>query len=632
MMTTSIGVLLLQLAFLTGYAVLLYRSRFNPKIIRRSAIVILIAGTLLHLYGLSLEHFESGFLSSLLRAVLMTVKMFIYDGELIELEEAQHTPFFLDIYFLIFYSAMLTSLSAIIMLFGKRAMTLFTLHFRKNKFDHVFIGINSRSEMIANGIENDEIAFVEFPTDDKESELSVKNVIGGMTEEKKGHSIKRHNVTVLSAKRDLRMSDFKGNVFATIGLERLKRFISADTAFYILSDNSGRNLDELMTLLEDEDFIHNTIHVCLSREGVSRYYKTIMKQTGTHFIYPSSLAVVELMKTPKCHPAYVMKPLFTANGKPTGAVQGEFNALVIGFGETGQAVTKFLYEFSSAVGIDGSPIPSHITVNDERIDSLKGPFLFDSPDLGSSDIIRYENFGTESSEFWNRLVERLDTLNYIAISMRDDASNLDLACTIFMYAMKKRRGGLDGLRIVVRKKSTLSHERKLVDKMNEKAGHEVIVCYGEYDKVFTADMIVSKRNNGINKNATNVADKISSAYTSVSGKTIQTYAKSESFHVKNKARMELHQLISRANHTASFSAVVAGNCNVSDETLDNLARMEHLRYSRYLTAHGYSYAAEDDDVFKTSHQICDWNSLNDDDRQYHRDMARAQLFTISARE
>ena len=63
--------------------------------------------------------------------------------------------------------------------------------------------------------------------------------------------------------------------------------------------------------------------------------------------------------------------------------------------------------------------------------------------------------------------------------------------------------------------------------------------------------------------------------------------------------MELHQPISRANHTASFSAVVAGNSNVSDETLENLARMEHLRYSRYLTAHGYSYAAEDDDVFKT---------------------------------
>ncbi len=80
--------------------------------------------------------------------------------------------------------------------------------------------------------------------------------------------------------------------------------------------------------------------------------------------------------------------------------------------------------------------------------------------MGNSDILSYENHGTESSEFWSRLVNRLDQLNYIAISMKDDASNLDLACTIFMYAMKKRRGGLDDFRIIVRKRNTLSHERR----------------------------------------------------------------------------------------------------------------------------------------------------------------------------
>lgn len=629
MIHTSAVFQLLLMLILVGYAILLYRSRLKPGIIRLSALVILAAGTIVHLYGLSLEHFESGFMSSLLRSLIMSIKLFLYDSELIELEEAQHTPYFLDIYMLVFYSAMLTSLSAIIMLFGKRAMTMLSLRFRKKKFAHIFIGINSRSEMIAHGIENEEIAFIEFPSDEKENEMSVKNVIGGVAgEEKKDNFSKKANVTVLRAKCGLRLSDFKGNVFATIGLERLKKFIAPDTAFYILSENCDRNLDELMTLLEDDDLINNTIHVCLSRDGVARYYKTTMKQTGTHFIYPSSLAVVGLMKNALCHPAGVMRPLLTAEGKPTGAVQGEFNALVIGFGETGQAVTKFLYEFSSAVSADGTPMPAHIIVNDERIDSLKGPFLFDSPDMGHSDIIRYENFGTESSEFWDRLMQRLDDLNYIAISLRDDASSLDLACTIFMYAMKKRRNGLDGLRIVVRKKCTLSHEKKLVDKMNEKAGREVIICYGEYETVFTSDMIVSKKKNGINKAATGVADKISAAYTAVSGRTVQTDGRSESFHIRNRARMELHQLISRANHTATVSAVVAGNTQVSDEALENLARMEHLRYSRYLTAHGYSYAAEDDDVFKVSHQICDWNSLTEEDRQYHRDMVRAQLSII----
>ena len=630
MTDVTIGFQILLLSIIILYAIFLYKSRLRPKVIRRAALIILAAGTLVHMYGFSLEPFREGIFTLFFRSLIMTIKMFVYDHELCELGAAQRTPLFLDLFFFVFYAAMLTSLSAIIMLFGKRAMTLFSLFFRKKKFSHVFIGVNSRSEIIASGIDNEEIAFIEFPSDE-ESKISLSSVMGGMAkEEKKEKRKQRHNVSTLRAKRKLRLSETEGNVFATIGLDRLKRLTDNETAFYILSEDNDRNLNELMALLSDDSLTENTIHVCVSRQGVSRYYKTILKGTGTHFIYTSSMAVVEMMKTASCHPASVMTPALTAEGQPTGGVIGEFNALIIGFGETGQAVTKFLYEFSAAVNADGTPIPVKIIINDDRIDSLKGPFIFDSPELSHSGILEYENTGTDSSEFWDKLVSRLDKLNYIAISMKDDAMNLDLACTIFMYAMKKRTNGLNGLRIVVRKKNTLPHERRLVEKMNEKAGHEVIVCYGEYDKIFTPSMIISKSKTGINKNATGLADTIGQAYTNVSGKTIKLHGKSESFHEKNHMRMEMHQLISRANHVPSLAAMTCSKTEVSAETLENLARMEHLRYSRYLAAHGYSYAEEDDDVYKTNHQIAQrWESLTEEDRQYHRDMVLAQLSTVS---
>ena len=617
-------------ALIALYAVILFKSRLNPKVIKRSAIIILACATALHMCAFHLEGYNESIVTLFFRSLLQGAKMFVYDDVVLcELIKVQEYPYFLDLYFFIFYAAMITSLSAIIMLFGKRAMTLFILLFKRRNFDHVFIGVNKRSEIIASGIKDDSIAFIEFPSDKEESEMSVTRVLKGMSsDDAKDSTAKQHHTVMLRAKRRFQQENVEDNVFASIGLERLKKFIGPDTAFYILSENAERNLNELMCLLGDKDLSHNTIHVCVSREGVARYYKTILKRSGAHFIYPSSLAVVELMKTPSCHPASAMKPLLLEDGSVSGMVSGEFNAMVVGFGETGQAVAKFLYEYSAAIGEDGKPLPIHIIATDSRIDALKGHFIFDNPEIAQSDSIRYENNGTESSLFWENLEARLDGLNYIAISMGDDASNLDLACTIFMYALKKRKGGLDNFKILVRKRRTLYHEKELVDKLNEKAGREVIVCYGEYEKIFTPEMIVSKERNGINSNATSLASVIAESYKAVSGKQLDLSTESESFHVKNRARMELHQLISRSNNLPTLSVMTAGKSEVSPDVLENLAKREHLRYSRYLTAHGYYYSAEDDDVYKTNHQICPWESLTEEDRQYHRDMVLSQLALI----
>lgn len=625
---------ILLLALLVVYAISLFRSGLNPKYIKRAALTIVIAGTALHTYGFLVQTtMEQGILTIIARSFILTLKMFIYNAEVFEELAAQATPGFLELYFFIFYAAFLTSVSAIIMLFGKRAITALTLLFRRRHFKHVFIGGSSRSEMIARSLGNDEVALIEFPSDSEEDEISIQGVLKSIfarSESEGGKKSKSGSVTVLFAKRHLRLIESQKDVFASIGLERLNRFIDKDTAFYLLSENTERNLDELMALLADKRLLENTIHVCMPREGVARYYKTTLKRTGVHFIYPSSLSVVELMKVPECHPAYVMNHVKDADGLPTGAVSGNFNALVLGFGETGQAVTKFLYEFSSAIGTDGLPLPVNIYVNDEHIDSLKGPFEFTRPDISNSGIIHYENYGTESSEFWTKVMERLDSLSYIAISLHEDASSLDIACTIFMYAMKKRKGGLDNLRIVIRKKHMLTHEKELVAKMNEKAGHEVIICYGEYEKIFVPEMIVSSSSNGINSTANKLAKRIANAYSEVAGNNIDLSARHTSFHEKNRARMELHQLISRANYSGSLATILDGcePSRLSEAALWNFARTEHLRFSRYLAAHGYSYADEDDDVMKTNRQICDWSKLTDEDRQYHLDMVKAQLKTL----
>lgn len=618
---------------IVAYIFLLIKSRLKPIVVRTAALIILLSGTAINMVGYSMEPIIEGWMTLFFRSFIQTVKMFVYDIELFEMPIAQETPYFLDIYIFIFCAAVVTSVSAIILLFGKRARTLLLLALRRRKFRHVFLDMNSRNMIVAMGLKDEDAAFIEFPSENGEEKLSFTNVLKGVAGDTGKDKLRLGKKLVcLRAKRRLRPGEGSGNVFATIGLERLSRLVDGNTAFYILSDDPMRNLDELMALLGDESLEHNTIHVCMTREGVSRYYKTTMKQTGVHFIYPSSLAAVELMKMPECHPASVMRPAFSPEGKPMGSVEGSFNALVIGFGETGQAVAKFLYEFSAAVGPDGKPVPTSIIINDERMERLKGPFVFDNPAMASSPLVAYENLGTESSEFWQKLMDRLDSLNYISIAMNDDASNLDLACTILMYALKKRKGGVEDLRIVVRKRGTLPHEKKLIERMNEKVGRDVIICYGEQEKIFTSEMIVAGGRSGINRSATSMAEKIAAAYMNVSGSKVSLDGHAETYHEKSRKRMEMHQFISRANHVASMGYLLGGDPlsenEVTGALLENLAIAEHIRYSRYLEAHGYSYAAEDDDAFKTNHQICGWDALGENERQYHRDMALAKLSAI----
>ena len=70
--------------------------------------------------------------------------------------------------------------------------------------------------------------------------------------------------------------------------------------------------------------------------------------------------------------------------------------------------------------------------------------------------------------------------------------------------------------------------------------------------------------------------------------------------------------------------MTSGKAELSSEMLEILARCENLRFSRYLKAHGYT-SGNDDDVLKTNHHLCSWESLPEEDRQYHRDMVKASF-------
>lgn len=613
----------LTIIILAAYTVLLYKSRLNPKVIKFAAGIITLAGTVLFIYGYRLEGYQGGVVSMFLRGFVSSVKMFIYDNSIFESIAAQkQSPYFIDLFILVYYAAILTSVSAIIMLFGKRVITFFALTFGRKKFRHIFFGVNKKSEMIARGIKDEEIAFIEFPGDDDRENISFSSISGSKSSDERGGNIlSSKHVTLLRAKRKLAQRDTDEGVLEQIGLGRLMKRIDSGTSFYLLSDNGGKNLQDLLILMSDEGLRHITTHACVKREGLAGSYHGVLGKTGAHLIYPSSLSVVDLMRSPDCHPVNEMD----VNGD--GTVSGEFNAMVIGFGETGQASVKFIYEFASAIRKDGTPLPIKIHIVDEKAESNKGHFMFTCPEIEHDSLLCYDNIGLDSGEFWKFITSNLDSLNYVEISLGNDTANLNLACTIYGYAEKKRKDGFKHFRIFVRKRVTPQYEKRLVQRLNEKAGMEVIRCFGEDEKIFTPELIVSKNSSGINKSATSLADRLSARYEELignSGSQESAFA-ANSFHESRRRRKDMHQFISRANHISTKLAMAGWDTDLSKETLENLAMCEHLRYSRYLKAHGYSYDTEDDDVMKTNHQLCGWSQLTEEERQYHRDMVTASL-------
>ena len=620
--------------FIVFYALFLFKNRNNRTTILSCFVTIWLIGTGLYMYAFSHEPVHEGSTTILLRSAVSAIKMFIYDNDLLEIEHIQHETLFLDFFIPTFLAAILTSSMTIINTFGEKMMSWFvlTLRSRKRKFKHIFIGVDEKSLMIANELGNEEIAFITVKSEEHgggaEHEMIMNTLKSLEKSNPHANLFKKDNVTVLTAKERIQSAGSGEGVFERMGIGKIARFIDESTSIYLLSDDADKNFHDILILESDPALRDLTIHASVRRRGLTPAYKNTLKGTGAHFIYASSLSVVDMMKTHECHPAQVMDIDRDESGKGLGTASGIFSALVAGFGETGQAALKFIYEFSSAIRQDGTALPVRIYVQDSSIEDRKGLFTALNPEMDKDGIISYDNKSAGSSAFWDFLKEHIDELNYVVMSTGNDEKNLDVAVQVLTYASKVRKEGLKNFKILIRKTYTRHHEQDLLNKYNKGCGAEVMRFFGEYSSVFAANMIVSGNHTGINNDATELADRLRANYDKLTGHdSAGLMVKSGDKQTDARNRLEIHQFISRANHIASLRCFIDGNDSPSEDVIENLARCEQLRYTRYLKAHEYSSCAQDDYIRRHSSKLKHWDDLSDDDKSYHRTMVKASLIS-----
>lgn len=116
-----------------------------------------------------------------------------------------------------------------------------------------------------------------------------------------------------------------------------------------------------------------------------------------------------------------------------GRAEQDFDCIVIGFGDTGQAALRYLIMNGQFVGST-----FHAAVFSTNIDNEAGFLLTECPSiLGHYDIDFYKKDG-RSREFYEYVEKRLNTLKYIAVCTGNNEMNTELTDNLLLYLKRKQ--------------------------------------------------------------------------------------------------------------------------------------------------------------------------------------------------
>jgi len=661
----SLGLETLLLVAFLAYVFFLCASKLNIKVLRVSANLIFLAGVALYMYGFSLEETIEGWSTILLRSMLASVEMFVSHHELIEIERAQETPFFLDLFIFVYACAVATSVSTILSLFGKRAMTKVTLNVQRHngiKYNHVFFGFDENSINLAASMdESKNIAFVEFPSDEEVGKISfgaiVQNVIQGVVD---NHGLDSRKVTILKARRKISEVDPSKGILKQLGLSRLEDVCYEKTRFYLLSDNFDRNIKDTLILVKDDFFKQHVIHTNVYKDGLTVQYEQSLFDTHVHFFYRNVMAVLALRDNIENHPIEVLTVAKDKDGKGLGYVEDEsLTAMIFAFGASGKEALRYLYSFSSFFRKDGSILPLKCYIQDSQIDLASGSFRATVPYIPHEKNIVYEQSELLTTSFWKGIKERIDETKILFFSTADQKTNLDAASQVLDYAYKFRKGGLKNLKVFVRVEETNDNVKSICDFYNWRAGGKCITVYGDRKEVFSPQWTLSGNSMGF---ATHSALKASRMYYSFY-KAVEMEAPSWKSHnqICDKARQERDYVTLQKQkhifrqyiHSAYFSEDVAKIAEGREELFRNIPVdvKEYLKWPESdrkivdIVAHsiqfgvclglildGYDYGTENSEVDKTNHLIKYWKDVPEDEKHLYRLTAKGMFIYLDEDE
>lgn len=508
----GLGSLLLLLALVAAVALTVGHKvcmRSLSRHLKAAALTVWLLGVAVYMVGFHDGGTSDNWIALTLRASLSAMEMFVSHSDLIEVRHELHAnATYMALFSLVHFAAVLVSAMFLLRLLGLHAVSwlrLLAASAGRRRHYHVFWGVNPHSISVARSLAKPRKATSEAAPHAHRARptLVFLNTGDGDGTPHGGHtsfaSLLHHGSAADSYVHDIeQMGALLFNVGPDNRLPRLlrrclRRAMATDGAdLYFLSDRESDNLEAVMDLglvvgTSDDSDLRTLNCYCHARNTSAHRSLLASSPLGAsriHLADTSSLAVGLLRRDPRCHPASYVCP-------QGGLATRPFEAMVIGFGETGRDALRFLYEFAALPATaDGTPNGRHLHVVDRRLRELRTDFLRDGPALADTgDISWWTDTPTDTPAFWQRTRDLLDRLSCIIIAVGDDAEATRLATDLLELAYRHRQT-LSNFHIRVRIRD--SHKARLLN-LNlplSNPMHDVIVPFGADDELFTADVLL----------------------------------------------------------------------------------------------------------------------------------------------
>ena len=416
----------------------------------RCAILIFISGLFLYIIGFSHEGTGHNPIALLLRSATASMEMFVSESELIEVEHhIANNPYYMMWFSLTHFLAICISAAFILHILGIRAISYLKMRltWRRQKKDlYVFFDLSQESVNLAKDIckSNNEgkdfrIVFVKTPMEDSHLErFSFSHILSFADNRNETiEELMEINALLTYSRKSITIGMDDKEWEETIGLNILWHYIkkyTEDIYFFCLSANEENNINTAVALSKRySDNERHHIYCHANRDSIT----DSLASTNLKFIDSSNLAVMELKKKVEYQPVSFVTP-----DTKTGVATKPFRSMIIGFGETGFEVFRFLYEFSSFVSKDSKENPFLCDIIDPKAKQLENSLYLHCPgleDKANKDEVHNVLFHEGTIENNRNIVKKLiDSVDYIVVCTDNEKENLSIGITLLNLAYKYR--------------------------------------------------------------------------------------------------------------------------------------------------------------------------------------------------
>ena len=249
-----------------------------------------------------------------------------------------------------------------------------------------------------------------------------------------------------------------------------------------------------------------------------------------------------------------------------GRAKEDYECVIVGFGDHGQAVLKELVMNGQFAGSR-----FHAAVFSNHFKREAGYLRADSPDLLKNyDIQSYEG-DARGSEFYNYIGSRLSTLKLIAVCTGDAETNREISDNLMLFLQRRRAENIAVVR--VGDKSVRYQERV----------GSPIHTVNIYTRAFLSAEDADRR-----------AILLNAGYDHSDRSDWEKWMDCDSFSkMSSRASAEFAPAVIRAAGTTR-EEMLAGEWKPSDEMLQNLGETEHLRWNAFHFAMGYTLMSREE--------------------------------------